>query len=109
MKILVTFPKCLKAKVIHDLELEKKRADNFNVKTTTGKLGKMIGIVGRASPIFKLGMMVDYKWSDVTDTSLKLEVIMPVEAFLKESILYGRIRNQFIKSYKHIVQTRLIK
>jgi len=108
MKILVTYPKYMKDKVVRDLENEKQKAKTFNSRTSTGKIGKMLGMMGKVSPIFQFGFTLDYVWSDVTDTSLKLEVIMPVEAFLKESILYGRIRSQFIRSYKHSVQTKLI-
>lgn len=109
MKILVTYPKYMKNKVVRDLENEKQKAKTFNARTSTGKIGKMLGMIGKVSPVFQFGFTLDYTWSDVTDTSLKLEVIMPIEKFMKESILYGQIRNQFIKSYKHIVQTKLLK
>lgn len=109
MKILVMYPKYLKNKVIHDLENEKKKAQTFSTRTSTGKVGQMLGLVGRVNPILKNSLNVDYKWSDVTDTSLKLEVIMPVEALLKPEVLYGTIRTQFIRSYKQLVKTKLIK
>jgi hypothetical protein len=109
MIVSVTYPKYLKDRVLHDLEDQQKRADLFNKKTSSGKIGKMLDVIGRVSPVFKHGFSLNYEWSKVTDTSLELKVVMPAEAFLKESILFGRIRTEFQHSYGQTVRVKLLK
>lgn len=109
MKLLLTYPKYLRPKVIADLDEAKKKAIMFNEKTQTGKLGKLVGFVGKKFPVFSAGLSLNYDWVEVDDTSLKLDVTMTGEGLIRPSIIVGTLKQEFQRSYgREKVRVRLL-